>query len=225
MNKGKRRIVQAAVGGKKAPGARKPRKPKKDIWQFPKKYSYYPPKDELPHDQGGVTWKQALFVDAYVDNGGNATQAYLIADPRVTWSSAKTLAWRLLQIEHVIDAIAAKREDIRRRLDLPREKLLRIQAAMATAKLSEFSEVLRDPANKDAYRHLGDSEWALQSADKSYEQGNKIKLYDRQTALDSLWTKLGYEKGTDPGAERDVTGTVLQAALEVLGRSTGDGSK
>jgi len=225
MNKGKRRIVQAAVGGKKAPGARKPRKPKKEVWQVPAPHSSYPHKDERPHDEGGLTFKQALFVDAYVDNGGNGTEAYLVADPKVTRKSAGVLCCRFLNLEHVIDAIENKRADIRRRLDLPREKLLRIQAAMATAKLSEFADVLRDPADKDAYRHLGDSEWALQSADKSYEHGNKIKLYDRQAALNELWSKLGYEKGTDTSSERDVTGTVLQAALEVLGRPTDEGSK
>lgn len=219
MTKGKRKIVQAATSGKKAPGARKPRK-KKEVWNYPQKCSQWPPKDLEPHHDGGLTHTQALFVDAYVDNGGNATDAYQFACPHVTRASAAVLGCLALNKEHVVDAIDKKHVDIRRRLNLPREKLLRIQAAMATAKLSEFAEVLRDPRDKESYRNLGDSEWALQGADHSYENGNKIKLCDRQAALDELWKKLGYEKTDDSGRERDVTGSVHARIRELNGKGS-----
>jgi hypothetical protein len=89
---------------------------------------------------------------------------------------------------------------------------------MATAKISEFADVLRDPRDKESYRNLGDSEWALQSVDHSWESGNKIKLVDRQAALNELWKKLGYEKGDDSGRERDVSNSVHERVRFLLGK-------
>jgi hypothetical protein len=209
MNKGKRKPVQAATSGKKAPGARKPRKAVVPIYE---------------HEDGGLTYVQRRFVGAYVDNGGNASAAYAFANPRVTRGSARFFACQLMKQEHIIDAIETMQEEIAQALNISRMKLLRIQVAMATATVDEFTAVFRWPGDKESYRDLGDNKYAIKSI-KTGEHGNELQLFDRQEAINELWEKLGFAKTPDIGGERDVTGSVLETALEILGREEGEGSK
>lgn len=224
----KRKPAQAAVSGKKAPGAQKPRKRKTPAVPIPAppvgETCPFPPRAEEDHYEGGLTIEHEKFVELYIETNGNATEAYAQIYKNCTRGSATALACRLMKKQIIADAIETKREEMRRLLNISREKLLRIQAGMALAHLEDFTDVLRSPSRKDSYRGLGDLKHAIKGVTQG-EFGNSIQLVGKQEAVNELWKKLGYQQGTDPTGERDVTGTALEAARQILGRKPGEGSK
>jgi hypothetical protein len=207
-------------GKRKAPGERKP---KKKAIQEIGEHCLYPPLEEQSHEDGGLTWKQEKFVAAYIDCDGNATEAYFRVYGGLR-KSAGELGNRMMKRQEVIDAIEAIREDFRRMAKITREKMLITQIAMYEATLDDFTDVLNRPGNKDSYRGLGRKKKAIKCVSQG-EFGNSITLIDPQVALDALWKKLGYEKGSDPTGERDVTGSVHERVLEVLGRKKDGASR
>ncbi|SRR5665213_2644801 len=222
MKKAKPKTALATVRGKKAPGARKPKKTKikkREVWQWSCETSQWPkdpiPETYSPHTEGGLTYKQKRFIDFYIDGTGNATEAYARAFPHVTRASAKSLAVEMMSKEHIIDAIESKREEFRILLAVNREKILRVQTAMAMATIDEFVDVFNRPGDVDSYRNLGENIHALKSV-KSGEFGNEIQMIDKQAALNELWKKLGFQTGADSNRERDVTDSALNRALTIL---------
>jgi tetratricopeptide (TPR) repeat protein len=168
------------------------------------------------HQDGGLTLKQEQFAEAYIDNGGNATEAYLSVYGG-SRTSAGELGHRLLKKVEISDAIETKREALRLALGISREKLLRIQVAMAIGAFDDFLEVFKDPGNEDSYRNLGDAKYAIKGV-RVGKFGNELILVDRQAALNELWKKLGYDKDSGADRERDPNSSVLNRALEILGK-------
>lgn len=54
------------------------------------------PKKKHKVDENGLTSADRIFCQEYVDNGNNATQAYLVSHPRVTTKTANTNSLKLL---------------------------------------------------------------------------------------------------------------------------------
>jgi hypothetical protein len=146
-----------------------------------------------------LTYRQERFIDAYIDNGGNATRAYMTANPGVLHSSAGELGHRLLKNVEITAAIESRRTEIRESLAFNREKALRIYIGMVTATGADFARVLKDPENEDSYAGLGDKIHALEYAKASWKNGNEIKLVSKKAALDEIWEKLGLGKDTGSG--------------------------
>lgn len=217
MNKGKRKIVQAATSGKKAPGARKPRtkKPPPDPWAHKEDYCPYPPEAETPHSDGGLTYRQERFIENYLDCDGNATEAYVRAfgGGRVV---AATMACRLMKIDHIVEEIARQRELLAKKLGVTREKLLRVQAAIAFTTMDDLTDVMWSPRREDSYRGLGDKRHAIKSI-KIGEHGNELTMADKQVAINELWKKLGFKEGIDPGDSEADSGGILDTVRTILG--------
>lgn len=144
-----------------------------------------------------LTYKEERFVDRYIRNGGWAGPA--ARDAGWSMASAYEIGSRLLRRVEIIDAIAKERERLSKKLAFKREDALEIYVAMATARLGEFTNVLKNPESQKSYRGLGDKEYAIASAKSSAKHGNEIRLVDRKAVVDGLWEKLGLGKESSGG--------------------------
>lgn len=165
-----------------------------------------------------LSYREERFIEHFIDNGGNATQAYMQAYG-VSASTANTNGPRLLVRAGISEAIEAERARLRQLLNFDREKALRIYLGMAIATVDDFAAVLKNPESRAAYRGLGEKRYALKSAKKSFKNGNEVQLVDRKAALDALWEKLGL--GKEAGG-RDRT-AFLDAILALAGTARGEG--
>ena len=217
MKKAKRKTPQAGASGK-APGApRAKNTPPLEAWKIKAVHSVYPPPQHEDHEDGGLTYAQARFVQAYIDNNGNARAAYMIAFPHVTWGSAAVMGHYLLQKESIQSALEAEREEMRQALGVTREKLLRVQVAMAFSTIDQLTNVFRAPGAKDSYREIGMARYAIKSV-KQGEFGNELTMVDRQAALNELWTKLGFKEGSDSKDSGTDKTRVYADVIDILNR-------
>ena len=141
---------------------------------------------------GELTWKETRFVEHYISNGGNATQAYIAAG----WSEkgADANGCRLANRPDIKLAIKAGREHLQTILQFKREDHVRILHGMATARASDFCGV--DPDNQETFKHLGHLEYAIEQIEPT-KYGTRLKLHSRQEALNELAEILGYKTRTD----------------------------
>ncbi len=151
-----------------------------------------------PVKERPLTWSQERFVEAYVENGGNATQAYRKAYPRSAPDSWDASGPRLLGNVRILRAIESFREADRQALAFDRRKALLIYVGMALARQSDFVKVMKDPMKRNNYAGLGILEYGLESAEKTVSDTEfgtnvktSIKLVNRKAAVDELWIKLG----------------------------------
>lgn len=145
---------------------------------------------------GELDWYETRFVENYITNGGNATQAYIAAG--FSRKGANSNASRLLAQTRIQDAIKIDRERHQSLLNFKREDALKILIGIATASLDDFAAVSDDLTDRENYKSLGYKRFALQSAENTKE-GVRIKLHDKREALNDLWEKLGLGEGTGSG--------------------------
>lgn len=146
-----------------------------------------------------LTWREERFVEAYIDNGGNGTQAALRTLEVSTYASAADAACTMLKKPYIIDAIANSRAETSRILKFNRADALKIYLGMALATADEFTQVLKDPRVPDNYRGLGNKKHAIKSVKHSHKHGNEVTFVDKKAALDELWNKLGLGKEASAG--------------------------
>ncbi len=141
-------------------------------------------------------WKEDVFVNAYCDNGGNASAAYRKShpgcSPETSWAEGDT--WR----DRLQSQIEARRAEIRQALNFSREDYLRILIGRASSSPSDFIGLnLNDP---DTLAGLGDKKYGLASKDS-----------DRQNAADRLAEMLGFRTmGSSAGSKAPVFRRVLE---------------
>jgi hypothetical protein len=168
-----------------------------------------------------LTWAQERFVEEFIDNKGNATQAYLKAHPGCTYGTAMMAGNDYLRRPHILEAIDAQREADRKLLNFDRHQALKLLIAMATSSLDDFTEVYKGVDKRANYRGLGLKRMALESAKMTerYDQNggcvitNEIKIIspsERRAVLNDLWEKLGFGASVDKGISADTLGEVLQ---------------
>lgn len=174
----KRKTAREAAGGR-APGVRAAKMQLPSIPEI-KKLSY----------------EERKFVEAYCENGGNGTRAYLCGWPDAAVSTAGTESYRLLKNPQIQTAIEETRARWADAVNFKREKYFRIRVAQATATLDEFTEVMRNPYDKEAYARLGDLKFALEYAQEG-KNGNSIQLVNKEPALNELATVFGFNKPND----------------------------
>lgn len=153
-------------------------------------------------------YKHERFVDEYLENGNNATQAYKTVY-KCDYDSAHASGSRLLAKVSIQRMIVETRTRWKEAINIDREKLLRVQAAMALASFDDFVEVLANPKDEASYEGLGDKRHAIEGAEEG-QHGNKLRLVNKQTALNELWTKLGIKIGTDTGTSDSTARDLLQ---------------
>ena len=89
----------------------------------------------MAKDPNVLTAREALFVEAYVLNGGNATRAYQVClHPKpVSDASAAVLGWRLLRTVKVAAALEKRREQQMKLLQMAGEEALALISMRARA--------------------------------------------------------------------------------------------
>ena len=143
--------------------------------------------------QNALTWKEERFVDSYIDNGGNATQAYRAAHPGCLYSTANTEGPQWLAKPNIQQTIEEIQKGLRDELKIDRNKILRVYAAMAFATMDDFAEVAKNPHDRESYSGLGLKRMAIESVSRSPKNCTHIKLVNRLAVLNELWDKLGFK--------------------------------
>jgi len=141
------------------------------------------------------------FIDAYITNGGNATNAAIQAG--YSPKSATSKGSQLLREVNVSSALQARRAEINAALGLDAEETLRQARVIERANLNVFLD--------GKGRVLPPAEWPAEwrCAVQSYEwtrYGPKIKLFEKASARDLLAKNQGLLKEdnrqrTDPLTE------------------------
>lgn len=220
----KRKPAPAAVSGKKAPGARKPRKKKSPAIIPPAPVGAtcpFPPNEEREHhEEGGLTLNQERFVYEYIQCSGNATEAYTRVFRHVSRKDAKSLGWRMMQKQHVVDAIESKREDLRKNADITLEAIVTRYVAMWHTGPSQLLEVFRNPGREDSWRGLvGDREFVVKEFSTG-EFGNSLKTHSTLEIGNEIRKTLGLKKTNDTGSEQADIESVHDRIREILGGGT-----
>lgn len=217
-----KRIAPPGAGKRKAPGVRRPRKKKALVPTG--EHSAYPPYAERPDEgDGGLNMKQEKYVYEYIKCNGNQTEAYVRAIGG-TREVAKVLAHRMMKIPEVITAIEAKREALRRDLNIDLQEVLGRLVAIFRTGPSDLLPVFRSPGRDESWRGLiGDKEFAVKKFSQG-EFGNSLELHSQIEVAREIREILDLKKPNDSDSERDVTESVLAAAQRVLAGAKGKGS-
>lgn len=173
------------------------------------------------HNSYGLTFKQEMFVRAWLINGNNATRAYMQSYDcsNMTVKSAGELACVLLKNVKIKSRIEAAREKLALRTDL---SLLRIKQELERIALAKLSNVARWDKHGLALLHsdLVDDEdmAAIQEVGETvtkYGSSMRIKMYDKQSALQTLARMHG---GLDPDKDVDTEVTITGGLPAAEGR-------
>jgi phage terminase small subunit len=143
-----------------------------------------------------LTPKEERFVEEYLVDL-NGTAAYRRAFPRSKPGSARTLAARLLAKVHIRAAVRKRRQQVEQRTQVTAERVVRELARLAFADLGDVAD-LSDPDQPRLKRHIPPAaRRALQEVART-RHGVKIRLADKQAALDKLMRHLGLYQDLPP---------------------------
>lgn len=139
-----------------------------------------------------MTLKQQLFVQAYIANGGNATEAACAAGYKGNNRTLRVTAARTLTNANVAEAIKALTGDLaEKRGILPADGVLSLLTEQATANLGDFIELRRDADGTEAWQFSIAKAKRLQKLHllksiKAGKDGTKFEMYDAQAAAVQL---------------------------------------
>lgn len=162
---------------------------------------------------GELDWQQSRFVEHYISNGGNATQAYIAAG--YSRKNADSNACRLLKHENIQVAIRQERDRLQSMLGFKREDHIKILHGMATARTSDFAGI--DPEDRETYKGLGHLEYAIEQIEPT-KFGTRLKLHSRTEALNELAEILGYKVIADTDGFDDLDSGMASTVERVSGR-------
>jgi hypothetical protein len=137
-----------------------------------------------------LTDEEALFVEAYLGNGGNATRAYRTVRPQVKNGSAGTEGWRMLQLPQVQAALQARRQEWFTRLEMGGDEALALIALRARADIGEFFDEKGNPLP------IPRLPAALRLAIKSWKPDGTVVLYDALKAAELMAMATGRLRST-----------------------------
>lgn len=139
--------------------------------------------------------RQSFFIRYYLDNGFNATRAYMKAY-NSAYDTARTEASKLLANPSIQQIVKDRQDEMAERLKYTREKWLSTLVAMATSDVVELNELPRDEEGRII--HPGDAVYGI-----------GCKASDRKAALDELRDVLGFKNPTDTGIEESTARDLL----------------
>lgn len=178
-------------------------KPKKAVKAKPKQ----PVKKESENKLSGLTMKEKIFCENYIYDW-NATRSYLVAYPTTkNADTAAVLAHRKLRKGKVQSYIAEIQADLEKIAGISRKRVLDEHIKLA---FSSMADMHNSWIERKKFEELSDTEKACISEISTQvrtvyqeEEGGeriplqvefvKIKLYDKQKALDSISKMLGYD--------------------------------
>jgi phage terminase small subunit len=165
-----------------------------------------------------LTWQEERFVEAYIENRGNGTQAGLAAG--YGRGGVRQQAAIMLTRPHIVNAIALEQERLRETLRFDREKALKILIGRATASLDDFTAVMLNHTNRESYNGLGCKRFAIKKV-KQTEHGVEFELFDGMAALNELWEKLGLGKESSASDWSDGLESVLKTIERLKSQKSG----
>ena len=169
------------------------------------------PKKKAPAPLANL--RHELFVREYVVEL-NCTQAYRAVYPKSSEKAAKVGASRLLTIANVKARVAELQKPRFDALEITADRVAQELGRIAFSRIDEYNVdesgriVLDDDAHPDAMGAIASCKYVAGVATESKDGGDitmqrsvEIKLWNKNTALDSLAKHLGmYQNPTDPGA-------------------------
>lgn len=137
-----------------------------------------------------LSWRQEQFVEYYVKNGGNATQAALSAGyPR---SSAYQRGYELVKKSDILKAIEDERDRLKIGAKFDRSDAIKILVSLATTTPDQVMVALNKPYSRTRYKGLGDKKLAIcvERTPDGYIASTP-SASERRAATNDLWEKLG----------------------------------
>lgn len=156
--------------------------------------------------------RRRLFVDAYIANGGNGTQAAL--DAGFSEKTATAQASRLLRHVKVQQEITRRRAELEQQSGLTAERVLR---EIARIVYFDPRELFREDGSLKPTSEWTDDQAAAIASIEISDGKTRVKAWDKNAALEKAMKHLGlYEK------DNQQKGSALSALLaEIDGTSRG----
>lgn len=185
------------------------------------------PLSGMRKSRASVAEREAVFIEAYIANGGNGTQA--AREAGYAESGARRSAFKLLQRPAVIKALSARREKLARTYELTTESVI-----------AELSKIVHaDPRRMFAENGtlLPVKEWpddvagmvASIEVDETFKGDGKekvwtgytkkVKLWDKNSGIDKAMKHLGLfaeDNRQRAGALADLPRPMIKAIIERL---------
>lgn len=144
----------------------------------------------------GLTYKQEMFCQAYIANGGNASEAYRQAYPvSLKWSdtSVGRNAHELMKNEFVGHRIAELQKELREKADVKKIEVLEMAVASMRHDIRDFVTI------KDGKVVFKDSdEWTPEMAKlvegvKVTKNGIELELLGKKWSIERICKMLGFD--------------------------------
>ena len=165
-------------------------------------------------NKGKLTNKQLAFCREYVKNGWNGTQAAI--DAGYSKETAAVIASQNLTKLNILEQIDRNKADLEMVLRVSKTKVLYEHMKIAFSSISDMHEnwiTRKDFEGLTGYQKACIAEITTQTriekgADEVEREVDyvKIKLYDKQKALDSISKMMGYNEPEKVSVTEEVTG-------------------
>ena len=141
-----------------------------------------------------MTEKQKIFADEYLIDL-NATRAYKVAYPSVKKDEvAAAAAARLLRNVKVAAYIQERMQERQKRTEITQDRVLQELAAIAFAKATDYAEIKNECVRIKDTAELDEQQVRALAGIEEGKFGIKVKLNDKEKALELLGRHLGMFK-------------------------------
>lgn len=141
-----------------------------------------------------MTEKQKIFADEYLIDL-NATRAYRVAYPAVKKEeTAAAAAARMLRNVKVATYIQERMQERQKRTEITQDRVLQELAAIAFAKATDYAEVKDGQVIIKGTKKLDEQQARAIAGIEEGKFGIKVKLNDKEKALELLGRHLGMFK-------------------------------
>ena len=141
-----------------------------------------------------MTEKQKIFADEYLIDL-NATRAYRVAYPSVKkYETAAAAAARMLRNVKVAAYIQERMQERQKRTEITQDRVLQELAAIAFAKATDYAEIKNECVRIKDTAELDEQQVRALAGIEEGKFGIKVKLNDKEKALELLGRHLGMFK-------------------------------
>ena len=141
-----------------------------------------------------MTEKQKIFADEYLIDL-NATRAYKVAYPSVKKDETAAQAGsRMLRNVKVAAYIQKRMEERQKRTEITQDRVLQELAAIAFAKATDYAEIKNECVRIRDTAELDEQQIRALAGIEEGKFGIKVKLNDKEKALELLGRHLGMFK-------------------------------
>ena len=141
-----------------------------------------------------MTEKQKIFADEYLIDL-NATRAYRVAYPSVKKDeTAAAAAARMLRNVKVAAYIQERMQERQKRTEITQDRVLQELAAIAFAKATDYAEIKNECVRIKYTAELDEQQVRALAGIEEGKFGIKVKLNDKEKALELLGRHLGMFK-------------------------------